>query len=202
MRLAKAPVTAIAIATYIVMGGFFTQSGVILDAAAAYFHTPIPETATLFSYLTGGNLIGLIVCLFAFNVLSIRRVLLLAYLTLFAGVALLGLTRALPAGALAIGLCGFGAGVGLSAGAVIIAKTYVLRSRAVAFLGTDCTFSLSGYVFPAFAANAIALGWNVAERIYRGRGNRRRAARRGDVRALSGDRPCRDGARIARRGRG
>ena len=157
--VSKAPATAIAIATYIVMGGFFTQSGVILDAAAAYFHTPIPETATLFSYLTGGNLIGLIVCLFVFNVLSIRRVLFVAYVALFAGVALLDVTRALPVGALAIGLCGFGAGVGLSAGAVIIAKTYALRSRAGAFLGTDCTFSLSGYVFPAFAANAIALGW-------------------------------------------
>jgi TsgA-like MFS transporter len=157
--ISKAPATAIAIATYIVMGGFFTQSGVILDAAAAYFHTPIPETATLFSYLTGGNLVGLIACLFVFNVLSIRRVLLLAYLTLFAGVALLGLTHALPVGAFAIGLCGFGAGVGLSSGAVIIAKTYSMRSRAVAFLGTDCTFSLSGYVFPALAANAIALGW-------------------------------------------
>lgn len=158
-RLAKAPATAIAIATYIVMGGFFTQSGVILDAAAAYFHAPIPQTATLFSYLTGGNLVGLIACLFAFNVLAIRTVLLLAYLTLFAGVALLGASHALAVGALAIGLCGFGAGVGLSSGAVIIAKTYTLRARAVAFLGTDCTFSLSGYVFPAFAANAIALGW-------------------------------------------
>ncbi len=157
--VSKAPATAIAIATYIVMGGFFTQSGVILDAAAAYFHAPIPTTATLFSYLTGGNLVGLIVCLFAFNVLSIRSVLWVAYLTLFAGVALLVVTRSLPVGALAIGLCGFGAGVGLSAGAVIIAKSYALRSRAVAFLGTDCTFSLSGYVFPAFAANAIALGW-------------------------------------------
>jgi TsgA-like MFS transporter len=157
--ISKASATAIAVATYIVMGGFFTQSGVILTAAAAYFRTPIPEAATLFSYLTGGNLIGLVVCLFVFNVLSIRRVLIFAYLTLFAGVALLGLSRALPVGALAIGLCGFGAGVGLSAGAVIIAKTYALRSRAVAFLGTDCTFSLSGYVFPAFAANAIALGW-------------------------------------------
>jgi MFS transporter, TsgA protein len=157
--LNKAPATAIAIATYIVMGGFFTQSGVILTAAASYFHAPIPQTATLFSYLTGGNLAGLIVCLFIFNVFSIRRVLVCAYLTLFAGVALLAVSHALPIGALAIGLCGFGAGVGLSSGAVIIAKTYALRSRAVAFLGTDCTFSLSGYVFPAFAANAIALGW-------------------------------------------
>ena len=158
MRAKIAP-TAIAIATYIVMGGFFTQSGVILDAAAAYFHTPVPQTATLFSYLTGGNLIALIVCLFAFNVFTIRQVLCAAYIALFAGVALLGASRALPVGAIAIGLCGFGAGAGLSSGAVILAKTYRDRSRAVAFLGTDCTFSLSGYVFPAFAANAIAAGW-------------------------------------------
>jgi TsgA-like MFS transporter len=157
--MAKLPATAIAIATYVVMGGFFTQSGVILNAAAAYFGTPVPQTATLFSYLTGGNLIGLIACLFAFNVLSIRSVLFLAYAALFAGVALLVFSHALATGALAIGLCGFGAGAGLSSGAVIIAKSFAMRSRAVAFLGTDCTFSLSGYIFPAFAANAIALGW-------------------------------------------
>jgi TsgA-like MFS transporter len=158
MRTKAAP-TAIAIATYIVMGGFFTQSGVILDAAAAYFRAPVPEAATLFSYLTGGNLVALIVCLFAFNVFTIRQVLFAAYIALFAGVALLGASRALPVGALAIGLCGFGAGAGLSSGAVILAKTFRERSRAVAFLGTDCTFSLSGYVFPAFAASAIAAGW-------------------------------------------
>ena len=159
MRFEKAPPAAIAIATYIVMGGFFTQSGVILDAAAAYFHAPVPETATLFSYLTGGNLLGLVVCLFAFDVLTIRRVLFVAYGALFAGVALLGASRVLPVGAVAIGMCGFGAGVGLSTGAVILAKSFRERARAVAFLGTDCTFSLSGYVFPAFAAGAIAAGW-------------------------------------------
>ena len=158
MREKIAP-TAIAIATYIVMGGFFTQSGVILGAAATYFHAPVPETAALFSYLTGGNLVALILCLFAFNTFTIRQVLVAAYIALFAGVALLGASRALPVGAIAIGLCGFGAGAGLSTGAVIIAKTFRDRSRAVAFLGTDCTFSLSGYVFPAFAANAIAAGW-------------------------------------------
>jgi TsgA-like MFS transporter len=47
----------------------------------------------------------------------------------------------------------------LSAGAVIIAKCYAQRVRAVAFLGTDCTFSLAGYIFPSIAANAIAAGW-------------------------------------------
>jgi hypothetical protein len=58
---AKIAATAVAICSYIVMGGFFAQNGVILDAAAGFFHAPVTTTATLFSYLTGGNLIGLIV---------------------------------------------------------------------------------------------------------------------------------------------
>jgi TsgA-like MFS transporter len=150
--------TAVAIATYVVMGGLFTQSGVILGSAAAWYQLAIPEAAVLFSYLVGGNLAGLIVCMFVFDVLPIQRVLILAYVALFAGVALIGASHAPPLGALAFGLCGFGAGVGLSAGAVIIAKLFTQRARAVAFLATDCTFSLSGYVFPALAANAIAAG--------------------------------------------
>lgn len=32
-------------------------------------------------------------------------------------------------------------------------------ARAIAFLGTDCSFSLAGYIFPSLAANAIAAGW-------------------------------------------
>jgi TsgA-like MFS transporter len=155
----KIGATAVAICSYIVMGGFFAQNGVILDAAAAYFHAPVTTTAALFSYLTGGNLIGLIVCMVIFEVVPIRGVLALAYATLFAGVALLFATHDLRLGALAIGMCGFGAGVGLSTGAVIIAKCYAQRLRAIAFLGTDCTFSLAGYVFPALAASAIAAGW-------------------------------------------
>ena len=155
----RIPATAVAICAYIVMGGFFAQNGVILDAAAAYFHAPVTTTASLFSYLTGGNLLGLIVCMFVFEVVPIRGVLALAYLALFAGVGLLLTTHELRLGALAIGLCGFGAGVGLSTGAVIIAKSYVQRVRAVAFLGTDCTFSLAGYIFPGIAASAIAAGW-------------------------------------------
>jgi TsgA-like MFS transporter len=155
----KIAATAVAICAYIVMGGFFAQNGVILDAAAVYFHAPVTTTATLFSYLTGGNLIGLIVCMVIFEAVPIRGVLALAYATLFAGVALLFATHDLRIGALAIGMCGFGAGVGLSAGAVIIAKSYAQRVRAIAFLGTDCTFSLAGYIFPSIAANAIAAGW-------------------------------------------
>jgi TsgA-like MFS transporter len=151
--------TAVAVCAYIVMGGFFAQNGVILDAAAAHFHAPVTTTAAIFSYLTGGNLIGLIVCLFVFDYVPLRAVLALAYATLFAGVALLFVTHDLGVGSLAIALCGFGAGVGLSTGAVIIAQSYVQRARAVAFLGTDCTFSLSGYIFPWIAASAIAAGW-------------------------------------------
>jgi TsgA-like MFS transporter len=151
--------TAIAVATYVVMGGFFTQNGVILSAAAAHFHVTVAETAPIFSYLTGGNLIGLVACMVAFNVLSIRQVLSAAYAVLVIGVAVLFAAQNLALGEAAIMLCGFGAGVGLSAGAVILAKLYSERARAIAFIATDCSFSLSGYVFPTFAATSIARGW-------------------------------------------
>jgi len=42
---AKIAATAVAICAYIVMGGFFAQNGVILDAAAAFFHAPVTTTA-------------------------------------------------------------------------------------------------------------------------------------------------------------
>ena len=149
----------VAAATYVVMGGFFTQNGVILSAAAAHFHATVAQTAPMFSYLTGGNLIGLILCMGAFHILSIRQVLAIAYAALVTGIALLFAAQQLPAGEAAIMFCGLGAGVGLSAGAVILAKLFTERARAIAFLATDCSFSLAGYLFPAFAAASIARGW-------------------------------------------
>ena len=156
---AKIPATVVAIATYVIVAGIFTQSGVILGPAAAYFHTPVADTAVLFSFVSAGNLSGLLASLYAFNVLSIRRVLVLAYACLFAGVVTIAITHALPVACGAIYAIGLGVGIGISAGAVILAKLYSDRSRAIAFLSTDCAFSAAGFVIPAIAAAAIAAHW-------------------------------------------
>jgi TsgA-like MFS transporter len=159
MTGSKIPPTAIAIATYVIVSGIFEQSGIILQPAAAYFHTSVTDTAVLFSYVSAGNVSGILVSLFAFNVATIRTVLLLAYACMFAGVAAVALTHALPIACVAVYLIGLGVGTGLSAGAVILAKLYVDRARAVAFLSTDCAFSAAGFVVPALVAAAIAARW-------------------------------------------
>ncbi len=159
MTRAKIPATVVAVATYVIVAGIFTQSGVILGPAAAYFQTPIPDTAVLFSFVSAGNLSGLLVSLYAFNALSIRSVLVLAYSSLFAGVVTIAITHALPVACGAIYAIGLGVGIGISAGAVILAKLFSDRSRAIAFLSTDCAFSAAGFVIPALAAATIAAHW-------------------------------------------
>ncbi len=153
--------TIVAVLSYVVMAGFFTQSGIVLEPVAHHFGRAVTDTAGVFSYLVGGNLAGIIASLVIFNLLSIRATFVAAYVVMFAGVALACTTRSFALASLAIALIGFGGGLGLSAGAVIISKTYAANRRAIAFLATDCAFSLAGFVFPAIAAVSIArgLGW-------------------------------------------
>jgi TsgA-like MFS transporter len=159
MRRSTIPATAIAIATYVIVAGIFTQSGVVLQPAAAYFHASVPDTAVLFSYASAGNLGGILISLVAFNLLSVRAVLFLAYACMLAGLALIVTTHQLAIASIGITAIGAGVGTGLSAGAVILAKLYVDRARAIAFLSTDCAFSASGFVFPAVAGAALAAHW-------------------------------------------
>ncbi len=159
MKPAKIPATLIAVTTYVIASGIFTQGGVILKPAAAYFHAPLTDTALLFSFMSAGNLAGILISIAIFNVLSIRQVLLCAYLCLFAGVAAIVAFHQLPLAFAAAFAIGLGVGTGLSSGAVILAKLYVDRVRAVAFLSTDCAFSGTGFVIPAVAAAAIAAQW-------------------------------------------
>jgi TsgA-like MFS transporter len=157
--MAKVPATLVAIVAYAIMSGFVTQEGVILKPAAAGFARSAADTAPLFSYILSGNLVGFVVCLGIFNVATLRRVFAFAYAVLFAGVALLVVTRGFTPATVAFALIGFGAGIGLSAGAVIITRSYAANRRATAFLGTDCAFSVAGFVFPAVTNALLGAGY-------------------------------------------
>jgi TsgA-like MFS transporter len=157
--MAKLPATLVAIVAYAVMSGFVTQEGVILMPAAAGFARTAADTAPLFSYILVGNLVGFALCLVAFNVATIRQVFAFAYATLFVGVAMIVATHTFAPATVGFALVGFGAGIGLSAGAVIIARSYSANRRAVAFLGTDCAFSVAGFVFPAVTSALLVAGY-------------------------------------------
>lgn len=92
-----------------------------------------------------------------FDKLPVKLVLQCFYLPL-AAVALLFITKhavvlaALPA------ITGQCCGVVLSAGAVIIAKSFSNGKRASAFLCTDCAFTAAGAIFPAITAYMLIAG--------------------------------------------
>jgi MFS transporter, TsgA protein len=148
--------TTVAVATYVVVAGIFTQSGVILRPAAAYFSTSLAQTATLFFYANAANLAGILVSPMVFKGLPVRQVLVGGYAMMLAGVTIVLATHVFLWACFALAAIGFGLGLGLSSGAVIITKLYGDRERAIAFLSTDCAFSASGFVFPAAAAFLIA----------------------------------------------
>ena len=156
--------TAVALSAYAVMSGLLTPTGVILGPAAHALGAPVAQTAALFSALTGGNLIGIVLCFVLFERLSLRAAISVANAAIVAGVAILAFSSALPFATFGLGIAGVGSGVGLSAGAVIISRTYAQRRRAMAFLGTDCAFSIAGFVFPSLAALTLARGfpWQTA----------------------------------------
>jgi TsgA-like MFS transporter len=159
MTRSKIPATAVAIASYVIVAGIFTQGGVVLQPAAAYFHTSLPDTAALFSYVGLGNLCGILVSIFVFNAFSIRQVMIAAYLVMAGALAAMATAHSLNVACASIFVIGLAVGTGLSAGAVILAKLYEDRARAVAFLSTDCAFSATGFVIPALAAAAFTAGW-------------------------------------------
>ncbi|MDG6097970.1 MFS transporter TsgA [Alteromonas sp. ZYF713] len=145
--------TLIAFLSYMIMSGLLTQAGVILNAIAAQLDMSAARTVSIFSWLTGGALIGTLLSMYLYTRFSVRRLLLITYsVLLLLGVALPLLTGAgyatLATVFLGLGVC---CGCGLSGGAVIISRIYRAQRRASAFIATDCAFSAAGYIFPTLA---------------------------------------------------
>lgn len=145
--------TLIAFLSYMIMSGLLTQAGVILNAIAAQLDMSAATTVSIFSWLTGGALIGTLLSMYLYTRFSVRRLLLTTYsVLLLLGVALPFLTGAgystLAVVFLGLGVC---CGSGLSGGAVIISRIYRAQRRASAFIATDCAFSAAGFIFPTLA---------------------------------------------------
>ena len=158
--------TLIAFLSYMIMSGLLTQAGVILNAIAAQLDMSAARTVSIFSWLTGGALIGTLLSMYLYTRFSVRRLLITTYsVLLLLGVALPLLTgvgyTTLAAVFLGLGVC---CGCGLSGGAVIISRIYRAQRRASAFIATDCAFSAAGFIFPTLAGWLLVkeLDWTLS----------------------------------------
>ena len=158
--------TLIAFLSYMIMSGLLTQAGVILNAIAAQLDMSAARTVSIFSWLTGGALIGTLLSMYLYTRFSVRRLLITTYsVLLLLGLALPFLTGAgystLAVVFLGLGVC---CGCGLSGGAVIISRIYRAQRRASAFIATDCAFSAAGFIFPTLAGWLLVreLDWTLS----------------------------------------
>lgn len=154
----KVALTLVAFMTYMVMAGLMTQIGVLISPMSDYLGISITAAASMFSLLTGGTFAGTFVAMMVYSRFPIQRILQCNYLAFLVLLILLvsfdiRLQWVVSTYLFILGLC---CGVGLAGGAVLIAKLYNEQKRASAFLATDCSFSLAGYVFPSLAIVLLA----------------------------------------------
>ena len=166
MGMNKVALTLVAFITYMVMAGLLTQIGVIISPLSEYLGISITAAASMFSLLTGGTFAGTFISMLIYNRFPIQQVLKYNYATFIVLLVLL-VTLDIRIQWIVSGylFClGIGCGIGLAGGAVLISKLYSEQKRASAFLATDCSFSLAGYLFPSLAVILLAANqlWTVS----------------------------------------
>jgi len=144
--------------SYMVMAGFLTQIGVLIQPMSVYYGIEVTEAASMFSFLTGGTLVGTIISMFIFDKLSIKATYRTIYIPLIACAFLMSQTTNVAAACTLMTIIGACCGIGLSGGAVIISRTFEGKARASVFIATDCAFSSSGYIFPTAISSLLAAG--------------------------------------------
>ena len=161
-----AGLACVAFFSYMIMSGLLTPIGVIIGPLAAELGISVASAASSFSYLTGGTLLGTMAAMWGYSRYPLGRILQFNYgfmslviltLVIFPLVSITQLILLL----IALGFC---CGLGLSGGAVILSSTFAdERHRASAFLATDCSFSLAGYLFPALISMLLLMGlsWKI-----------------------------------------
>jgi TsgA-like MFS transporter len=154
----KVTLTLVAFMTYMVMAGLMTQIGVLISPMSDYLGISITAAASMFSLLTGGTFAGTFVSMLVYSRFPIQRILQYNYLTFLVLLMLLvsldiRMQWVVSVYLFMLGLC---CGIGLAGGAVLISKLYNEQKRASAFLATDCSFSLAGYIFPSLAIVLLA----------------------------------------------
>lgn len=159
MRVNQAALCLLAFFTYMVMSGFLTQTGVILESVADALSISITEAGSLFSFLTGGTFVGTIISMWLYSNCSLKSVFRITYVILTILLLLMLMVKINNPVLFSIFLISIGTccGVGLSGGAVVLSAIFRNEHhRASAFLATDCSFSFAGFIFPSAAALIIA----------------------------------------------
>lgn len=144
------------------MSGMLAPIGIVLPPLAEHLGLPVERVAPVFSWLTLGILAGSALSLVVFDLLSVRRWLLIVYAAIVVALLLLRFAESPLILRASLGLVGAGCGVGLAAAASTITALYREDRRASMLVITDSSFSIAGIVVSSLAVTLVAaqLHWS------------------------------------------
>lgn len=138
------------------MSGMLAPLGIISGAMSEHFGQPVTEITARFSWLTFGIVIGAIIALFIFDLVRLRKLLMLVYTVLLTCRVSLTFLSNMTLIGIALGLVGVCCGIGLTGAALVISRTYETEQRASMLAITDGWFSVVGIVCSWIAIFLIA----------------------------------------------
>jgi len=152
----KNRITLISFLGYFVMSGMLAPIGIISAPMSEYFGQPITELIAHFSWLTFGILAGAVIALLVFDLIRLKRLMVILYCLIIACLVSFALHDNLDWIWPALGLVGVCCGVGLAGAALIISRTYDADRRASMLVITDGSFSVAGIICSWVAVILVA----------------------------------------------
>lgn len=159
--MSKLKTTSTSFLSYFAMAAVITPLGVVNEPIAEFFGVSLTDATAIFSFLTGGLLIGSLVAIGLFDIMSLKRVVLSQSLVFIMMIVILHFSGSFMILSICFLVIGINAGILLSAAAVVISKIYTENMRASMLLLTDSFYSIGGFV------SATMAGWVVSEHLYK-----------------------------------
>lgn len=148
--------TLLSFLTYFVMSGMLAPMGILSGPMSEYFGESVAAITASFSWLTVGILVGAVIAMFIFDLVKLKRLLIIVFSVIVASLASLLFIENLTFVGVALGLVGICCGIALPGAAFIISKTYDTEKRASMLIITDACFSAAGIFCSWLAISMIA----------------------------------------------
>lgn len=148
--------TLICFFAYAIMSGLLSQIGVLSEPMAAAYGQSVVDSATRFSYLGSGILIGSVSSLLIYERLTLKQGLIGCHLLVAIALTTIFFTENWDWLPLPMFVAGAAASLGVNTAAIVLALIYSPARRPQALLTTDITFAVAGIVATPAAVMLIA----------------------------------------------
>ncbi|MCX8958885.1 MFS transporter TsgA [Erwinia psidii] len=148
--------TWISFFSYALTGAVVIVTGMVLENIADYFHLPVAQMSSTFTFLNAGILAAVFLNAWLMEIIPLKRQLIFGFVLMVLAILGLMTSHSLTVFSLSMFVLGVVSGITMSIGTFLITHLYEGRQRGARLLFTDSFFSMAGTIFPIVAATMLA----------------------------------------------